>query len=599
MNLPIESIGKKATQAMMARRKCPVCGYSGGATGYTIDGEGGYDAAPCHFPGPGEERPRASWPTGYPLINPKRAMLSKAASADVSKTLRRASEQQAEKLEAEAEANEAQADADRQKADAARMKEGWAEGEKGRKEWKAWFDQQSEEFKSKWEEMNEKYGDVVKSQYKAAAAPPQRLKRVVPKGYQIWYTIDRKDQGWSDRPLNDPNPYISDVPNIQTAMSRAKEIAEMSGVSTVVIYDSMGNQFKVMKLKGRRMSALYKASNCGCACGGNCSCGKGLLPIERHMAAGSVPEELKENEWTDADGDNPPPKPKADADGDGKTNEPKPDFLKGKKASGPLVTYVFRSPVEYNKAKRVLNTAMLPVEFGAEEIEVHPDDVEDVEFALQDSRVEFAKRKASKSFPSSHYHDWSLIGSGSTAKSGPWGLVRDDGKMVFVELVPNLGYKITLDGKIVGYRYPQQEAFKVGEAKDPHRVAMLRKAFVPERGWVKWEDSKKAVRIIDIELEGHMPLVRLPTGSILQAVGETKSIKKRQDGKWDFFLDPAEKLVKNPGLRGVDEGKTTRGIEPFGGTTWMVVHMGAPRPSGRYGNDITLPVEEASTRRRG
>jgi len=83
--------------------------------------------------------------------------------------MRAASEQEAEKLEAEAEANEAQADADRQKADAARMKEGWAEGAQGRKDWQAWFDQQSQEFQDKWNEMNEQYGDVVKEQYKTAA----------------------------------------------------------------------------------------------------------------------------------------------------------------------------------------------------------------------------------------------------------------------------------------------------------------------------------------------------------------------------------------------------------------------------------------------
>ena len=71
----------------MARRKCPTCGYSGGATGYTIEGWGGEDPAPCHFPGPGEKIPGAYWPTGYPLVNPKRAssaeeMLKKAFVPD-------------------------------------------------------------------------------------------------------------------------------------------------------------------------------------------------------------------------------------------------------------------------------------------------------------------------------------------------------------------------------------------------------------------------------------------------------------------------------------------------------------------------------------
>lgn len=80
---------------------------------------------------------------------------------------------------------------------------------------------------------------------------------------------------------------------------------------------------------------------------------KRSVHASRKMAGmGKLPEALKEHQFTSKDGDNPPP---ADADGDGKTNEPKPDFLKGKKAA--LVRLAATLPVGSSERKTILRMA--------------------------------------------------------------------------------------------------------------------------------------------------------------------------------------------------------------------------------------------------
>lgn len=75
-------------------------------------------------------------------------------------------------------------------------------------------------------------------------------------------------------------------------------------------------------------------------------------PHLARWAKKELPDALKKNQFTSKDGDNPPP---ADADGDGKTNEEKPDFLKGKKAA--LVRLAAALPVGSSERKTILRMA--------------------------------------------------------------------------------------------------------------------------------------------------------------------------------------------------------------------------------------------------
>jgi hypothetical protein len=70
--------------------------------------------------------------------------------------------------------------------------------------------------------------------------PPRRLNRQAPDGhYQIWFAR-----------YGERDPYITDAPSIQVAMRKAKETTRLQGVGPVAIYDSLGNQFKVVKQAG-------------------------------------------------------------------------------------------------------------------------------------------------------------------------------------------------------------------------------------------------------------------------------------------------------------------------------------------------------------
>ena len=58
---------------------------------------------------------------------------------------------------------------------ATKDKSAWAAGEQGRKDWQKWFDEQDQDFKDTWQEMNEKYGDTIKDMHKTAALPSERV----------------------------------------------------------------------------------------------------------------------------------------------------------------------------------------------------------------------------------------------------------------------------------------------------------------------------------------------------------------------------------------------------------------------------------------
>lgn len=51
----------------------------------------------------------------------------------------------------------------------ARSRIAWAEGEQGSKDWEKWFESQDQEFQDTWNEMNDKYKDVVKNQHNKSA----------------------------------------------------------------------------------------------------------------------------------------------------------------------------------------------------------------------------------------------------------------------------------------------------------------------------------------------------------------------------------------------------------------------------------------------
>ena len=78
-----------------------------------------------------------------------------------------------------------------------------------------------------------------------APTPPKNLKRTAPHGhYQVWMT--RKGEN---------HPYITDHPSIQVALREAKKATTLGGVEQVVVYDSLGNQFKVVKSASSRGGA--------------------------------------------------------------------------------------------------------------------------------------------------------------------------------------------------------------------------------------------------------------------------------------------------------------------------------------------------------
>jgi hypothetical protein len=68
------------------------------------------------------------------------------------------------------------------------------------------------------------------------------------------------------------------------------------------------------------------------------------------------------------------------------------EAMHARKGEPTHVTFVFNSPVEKNLAMRALNKAMLPADFGVQEMMVHVDDVQDVEEELRYARVRYAKR---------------------------------------------------------------------------------------------------------------------------------------------------------------------------------------------------------------
>ena len=308
-------------------------------------------------------------------------MLAEKGGKQVTHMPLMASEQEAEKLEAEAEANEAQADADRQKADAARMKEGWAEGAQGRKDWQAWFDQQSQEFQDKWNEMNEQYGEVVKDQYKTAAGGLYGYTKGTQRDVEA--TI-RKSTKYATKLAK--GIYAKDERSVDFLKTHAKRgsktakllLVAMSSVGPRVASEKSANVFelpienktaakrkspsngmygfpsKVARLsltacsdlksyigeitydlhsrraaKHERITGFLKEHSKTAKCGYSrmiLSC----YPDAPKVAKQKLPKELEEHQFTSKDGDNPPP---ADADGDGKTNEPKPEGLKNKKSS--------------------------------------------------------------------------------------------------------------------------------------------------------------------------------------------------------------------------------------------------------------------------
>jgi len=71
----------------------------------------------------------------------------------------------------------------------------------------------------------------------AALVPPKHIKRVVPDGhYQVWLSRE-----------GERHPYITDHPTIQVALREAKRYTTLGGVVHVMVYDSLGNQFKSVK----------------------------------------------------------------------------------------------------------------------------------------------------------------------------------------------------------------------------------------------------------------------------------------------------------------------------------------------------------------
>ena len=60
--------------------------------------------------------------------------------------------------------------------------------------------------------------------------------------------------------------------------------------------------------------------------------------------------------------------------------------------SDMMVTYVFPSAIDFQKARQVLDDAMLSAEFGRDEVMVKSFDEEDVDFAFQDARVRYRKQ---------------------------------------------------------------------------------------------------------------------------------------------------------------------------------------------------------------
>ena len=71
----------------------------------------------------------------------------------------------------------------------------------------------------------------------SALTPPRHIRQSPEEGhYQVW--IAREGES---------HPYIMDYPSIQIAMREAKRATTLGGVVRVMIYDSMGNQFKMIK----------------------------------------------------------------------------------------------------------------------------------------------------------------------------------------------------------------------------------------------------------------------------------------------------------------------------------------------------------------
>lgn len=89
-----------------------------------------------------------------------------------------------------------------------------------------------------WIESEEPDGEPVEEAQ--GREPPKVLKRRTSRGgMQIWAMAGHMQ-----------DPMITDAPNIQVAMRRAKEIAKMKGIEKVVLYDDLGNFFAKVDAKG-------------------------------------------------------------------------------------------------------------------------------------------------------------------------------------------------------------------------------------------------------------------------------------------------------------------------------------------------------------
>ena len=495
-----------------------------------------------------------------------------ASEDQFSLPMRAASEQQAEKLEAEAEANEAQADADREKADAARMKEGWAEGAQGRKDWQAWFDQQSQEFQDKWNEMNEQYGDVVKEQYKTAAGGlygytkgTQRdvestVRKATKYATKLAKGIYAKDERSVDflkthakrgsktaklllAAMSSVGPRVAsnfELPiENKTAAKRKSPANGMYGFPSKVARLSLTACSDLKSYIGEvaydlhsrrtarhsRITGFLKEHSKTAKCGYSrmlLSC----YPDAPKVAKQKLPKELEEHQFTSKDGDNPPP---ADADGDGKTNEPKPDGLKGKKASDKVAAgHHYTSP----DGTVLADTAFLNSLGGVQGVSLQHMGFGEFFADTPKGRVDFIRGGAD--FP---------------GKSGRSHKVRGPGAEWLVA-------EMTSKGK--------------SEEMSSHKSAAeetLKKAFVPDTvdGWLEWEEGSRAAasKTAMTSYEKNQKAMLAEAGNSLkgmydpaklaQAIVKMRSFKEMVGNSVDMVKDALIALEEGGAIRRLDD----------------------------------------------